>query len=93
MAFQFDGSAVCYRATPPMMPVAAQKRLTAAVSVLSSNHLLRLGLQQILENEGWIQLIGFGANARALDDLLKRACLDIVILDSEMAHDVTALIQ
>ena len=76
-----------------MMPVAAQKRLTAAVSILSNNHLLRLGLQQILENEGWIRLIGFAANAIALDNQLKHACLDIVILNSEMAHDLTALIQ
>ena len=93
MAFQFDGRAIRYGAPPHMMHVAAQERLTAAVFILSSNHLLRLGLQQILENEGWIRLIGFAANAIALDNQLKHACLDIVILDSEMAHDLTALIQ
>jgi len=70
-----------------------QERFTAEVSLLSNNCLLQLGLQHILEQEGWIHLNGYAANGTALDDLLKRECLDIMILDSEIAQDVTPLIQ
>lgn len=64
-----------------------------AVAILSSNYLLRLGLQRIVENENWIRLIGHAANAVALDTLLTRELPHIMIIDTEIAHDVTGLIQ
>ena len=69
------------------------RKTTAMVAILSSNHLLRLGLQRIVENENWIKLIGHAANAAALDDLLTRELPHIMIVDTEIANDVTGLIQ
>lgn len=69
------------------------ERSTVAVAIFSSNDLLRLGLQHIVENERWIHLIGHAATVTALDDLLTREPLHVIIIDSEVAYDVTALIQ
>lgn len=66
---------------------------TTAVAILSSNYLLRLGLQRIVENEKWIRLIGHAANAVALDALLTREQPHIIVIDTEIAPDVTGLIQ
>ena len=62
------------------------------MSILSNNCLVRLGLQRIAENERWIRLIGYASNAPTLDALLKHERLDIMIVDSEIAHDITPFI-
>jgi DNA-binding NarL/FixJ family response regulator len=64
-----------------------------AVSILSSNCLLRLGLQQSLEQERGMQLVGYAVNSIALGDLLERARPDVIIVDAEIAADLTAIIQ
>jgi DNA-binding NarL/FixJ family response regulator len=63
------------------------------VAIVSSNYLLRLGLQRIVENEKWINLLGHVSNLTALDDMLAREQPHIMIVDTEMAKDVTDLIK
>ena len=63
------------------------------VAIVSSNYLLRLGLQRIVENEKWINLLGHVSSLRALDDMLAREQPHIMIIDTEMAKDVTDLIK
>lgn len=68
-------------------------RATTIVAIISSNYLLRLGLQRIVENEKWIRLIEHAANGTAFDDMLIRGQPHIMIVDTELASDVTGLIQ
>lgn len=56
---------------------------TAVVAIVSSNYLLRLGLQKIAEDEKWIRLIGPSAHNVNLYDFLKAEHPHIVILDTE----------
>ena len=66
---------------------------TTAVAIVSSNYLLRLGLQSILETKTSLRLLGHAANGAALDDMLLRERPDIIIVDTDIAHDFTGLIQ
>ena len=66
---------------------------TTAVAIVSSNYLLRLGLQSILQTKKSLRLLGHAANGAALDEMLLRERPDIIIVDTEIAHDFTGLIQ
>ena len=68
-------------------------RTTTVVALVSSNYLLGLGLQRIAETEKWIRLLGYAANGPALDDMLIGEQPHILIIDTEIASDVTGLIQ
>ena len=70
-----------------------QERTTTVVAIVSSNYLLRLGLQKIVENEPWIRLIGQAAHGANLDDILTREQPHIMIIDSEIESDIPELIQ
>ena len=59
------------------------------MAILSNNYLLRLGLQRIVENEKWINLVGHASNWTALDDMLSREQPHIMIIDTEIAKDLT----
>jgi len=58
-------------------------RTTTVVAIVSSNYLLRLGLQKIAEDEKWIRLIGPAAHGVSLHDFLKAEHPHVVILDTE----------
>ena len=68
-------------------------RTTTVVAIVSSNYLLRLGLQRIVETEKWIQLIEHAATATAVDDMLTREHPHIMVVDTDIVNDVTGLIQ
>lgn len=70
-----------------------ERNTTAIVGILSSNYLLRLGLQRIVENEKWINLLGHVSNWTALEDMVVREKPHIMIVDTEMSKDVTDLIR
>ena len=70
-----------------------EERATTVVAIVSSNYLLRLGLQRIVEQEKWIRLIGQTANGTTLDDVLTRERPHIMIIDTEIESDVPGLIQ
>ena len=68
-------------------------RAATVVAIVSSNYLLRLGLQKIVEDEKWIRLTGQSAHGVNLDDLLKSEHPHIVILDTESEHTVQDMIR
>ena len=68
-------------------------RAATVVAIVSSNYLLRLGLQKIVEDEKWIRLIGQSAHGVNFDDLLKSELPHIVILDTESEHTVQDMIR
>jgi len=68
-------------------------RATTTVAIVSSNCLLRLGLQRIVETKKWIRLIGHATDGTALDDMLIREQPHIMIVDTELGSDITGLIQ
>ena len=70
-----------------------EERTTTVVAIVSSNYLLRLGLQKIVEDEKWIRLIGQSAHGVNFDDLLKSELPHIVILDTESEHTVQDMIR
>ncbi len=67
--------------------------VVTVVAIASNNYLLRLGLQRIVEVETWIRLIGHAANASALEENLVRERPHIMIVDTEIASDVTEFIR
>lgn len=70
-----------------------EERSATVVAIASSNYLMRLGLQQIMEVEKWIRLIGPAANETLLDEMLIHEQPHIVIVDTEVASDVTGFIR
>ena len=63
------------------------------VAIISSNYLLRLGLQRIVEAETWIKLIGETAHGANLDQLLASDHPDIAILDTEIDQAIPDLVR
>lgn len=63
------------------------------VAIISSNYLLRLGLQRIVEAETWIKLIGETAHGANLDQLLASDHPDIAILDAENDQAIPDLVR
>ncbi|WHZ21327.1 MAG: Two-component transcriptional response regulator, LuxR family [Nitrospira sp.] len=70
-----------------------QSRAMTVVAIVSSNYLLRLGLQRIVEDEKWIRLIGQSANGTSFEDILTGEHPHIVIFDTEIERAVPDLIQ
>lgn len=62
------------------------------VAIVSSNYLLRLGLQRIVESEPWIRLIGQTAHGANLDEVMATDRPDIAILDTENDHAIPDLV-
>ena len=75
------------------MKGSAERRVPTVVGLLSNNYLLRLGLQRIVEPQTWIRLVGQTPNGATLEDLLTCEEPHIIIVDTEIASDVTGLIQ
>lgn len=63
------------------------------VAIFSSNYLLRLGLQRIVEAEPWIKLIGQTAHGANLDDVLTTDHPDIALLDTENDHAISEFVR
>ncbi len=70
-----------------------ERKSETVVGIVSSNYLLRLGLQKIVENETWIRLIGQSAHEPNFYATLTRERPQIVILDTETKDAVPELIQ
>ena len=68
-------------------------RPLTVVVIVSSNYLLRLGLQKIVEAEQWIRLIGQAAHGANLDELLTCERPHIAILDTETETAIPDLMQ
>ncbi|MCC2641221.1 MAG: putative Response regulator, LuxR family [Nitrospira sp.] len=70
-----------------------QGSTATTVGIISSNYLLRLGLEKIVEAEGWIRLIGDIADTMNIDDMIARQQPHLMIIDMEMGRDAIELIQ
>lgn len=66
---------------------------TTVVAIVSSNYLLCLGLQRIVEAEKWIRLVGQTVHGIHLDEMLATERPDIAIIDTENGASVPDLIQ
>lgn len=70
-----------------------QRKTTTVVGIISSNYLLGLGLQRIVETEEWIRLIDPVPSGTNIDDMLSGERPDILIIDMEMEGNVAELIR
>ncbi len=66
---------------------------TTVVAIVTTNYLLRLGLQKIVDDENWIRLVGQAAHAGNLDEILTNEQPHIVILDTEIGSAAPDMIQ
>lgn len=66
---------------------------TTVVAIVSSNYLLRLGLQKIVEAEKWIKLVGQTVLGAHIDEILISERPDVVIIDTENSATAPELIQ
>lgn len=56
--------------------------------LLASSHMgLRLSLQQVLENEGWIKVVGTPASEADTLNLTRTLAPHVIIIDSDLADD------
>jgi DNA-binding NarL/FixJ family response regulator len=76
-----------------MMYEGESRKASTIVAIVSSNYLLRLGLQRIVENEPWIHLVGHVPNYGTLDDMLGREQPHVMIVDTEISKDISGLIK
>ena len=65
---------------------------TTVVAIVSSNYLLCLGLQRIVEAEKWIRLVDKTVHGVHIDEMLATQRPDIVIIDTENGASVADLI-
>lgn len=70
-----------------------RKSLTATLAVITSNHLVRLGLQQIIGTTQHIRFVGHAKCGADADELIGREQPQVVVIDMEPEIDVTGLIQ
>jgi DNA-binding NarL/FixJ family response regulator len=77
----------------PHMSALKRKPLTATLAVITSNHLVRLGLQQIVGTTHHIRFVGHAKGGVEADDLIGREQPKIIVLDMEPELDVISLIQ
>ena len=66
---------------------------TTVLAIVSNCHLLRLGLEHLLETESWIRHAGHATNPQELQGLLSREVPRIMIVDSAISHDFPLLVQ
>lgn len=69
------------------------RKPATVVAIISSNYLLRLGLQRIVEGEKWMKLIEQIARGVNLDEILVAERPHVAILDTEIGDAVPELIQ
>ena len=62
------------------------------VALLSRHHLLHFGLQQVMKSEGWIRFHSPTVAGMNTDELILHQSPDIIIIDSEIARDVSPVI-
>lgn len=60
---------------------------TTRVAIVSSNYLLHLGLQRIVENEKWVKLVGHLSSFMEVQDLIEREQPHIMIIDTDLTKD------
>ncbi len=70
-----------------------EETTSTVVAIVSSNYLLRLGLQRIVEAEKWMRLVGQTVHGAQIDEILAIERPDIVIIDTENGTAVPDLIQ
>ena len=70
-----------------------EEATTTVVAIVSSNYLLRLGLQKIVEAEKWIRLVGQNVHGTDIDEILSIERPGIVIIDTENGATAPDLIQ
>ena len=75
------------------MSAVKRKALTATLAVITSNHLVRLGVQQIIGSTQHIRFVGYAKGGAEADDLIRREQPKVVVLDMEPEIDLTGLIQ
>ena len=66
---------------------------TTVVALVTTNYLLRLGLQKIVDDENWIRLVGQATHAGNLEEILTNNQPRIVILDAEIGGAAPDMIQ
>ncbi|WP_447597839.1 response regulator transcription factor [Nitrospira sp. Nam80] len=69
-----------------------RKPATVTSVVVSSNHLVRLGLQQIIGTTQHIHLVGYVKNGTETSDLISREKPQVIIIDMEPELDIQALV-
>jgi DNA-binding NarL/FixJ family response regulator len=69
-----------------------RKSVTVTIAVISSNHLVRLGLQQIIGTTHHIRLVGYAKNGVQADELIAREQPKVILIDMEPEIDVAGLI-
>lgn len=70
-----------------------EETTTTVVAIVSSNYLLRLGLQRIVEAEKWMRLVGQTVHGAQIDEILAIERPGIVIIDTENGAAVPDLIR
>lgn len=66
---------------------------TTSVALVSPNHLLRFGLQKLVETEKWIHLINHPATSVNIEEMLTEEQPHIVIVDRDIESEVPELIR
>lgn len=69
-----------------------RKTATVTIAVISSNHLVRLGLQQIVGTTPHIRLIGHANNGTEVAELILKEQPRVILIDMEPDVDVARLI-
>jgi DNA-binding NarL/FixJ family response regulator len=71
-----------------------KRKLSAnTVGVISCNHLVRLGLQQIIGGTTHMRLVGHARSGAEFDDLIGKETPHVILIDMEPELDVGTLIQ
>jgi DNA-binding NarL/FixJ family response regulator len=75
------------------MSAAKRKELPATLAVITSNHLVRLGVQQIDGTTHHIRFVGHAKSEAEAGDLISREQPQVAIIDMEPEIHITSLIQ
>jgi DNA-binding NarL/FixJ family response regulator len=75
----------------PSMP-GKQGGTQATVALLSRHHLLRVGMQQLMQSEDWIRFLPQTAPGTNSDEVILQQNPDVIIIDSEITSDLPGLI-
>jgi DNA-binding NarL/FixJ family response regulator len=70
-----------------------RKPSTASLAVITSNHLVRLGLQQIIGTTDHIRFVGHAKCGTDADELIGRQQPQVIVIDMEPDIDIAGLIQ
>jgi DNA-binding NarL/FixJ family response regulator len=75
------------------MSALRRKAFTATLVVITSNHLVRLGLQQIVGTTHNIRLVGHAKSGIEADELIGREQPHVIVIDMEPEIEITNFIQ